>query len=365
MKTRRITPTHTRRTALAAAGVTALTAALILPQVSAQAAPSGAAVPRTFSTTSAATARLASDLTGQLGDSGSAGAYVDTDGRLVVNVLDAAAGERVRQTGAQPRTVRHSMAELLGAQQELQRTATIPGTAWSIDPRTDQVAVTADPTVTGADLERLTAAVAALGDTARLNRSADRFKPLIAGGDAIWASGARCSLGFNVVKNGQPYFLTAGHCGVAFRSWSDSQGGGQIGSVTSATFPGNDYALVKYTSAVGHPSAVDLYDGTTQSISGAAQAFVGQSVQRSGSTTGVYGGTVTGLNATVNYQEGSVRGLIDTDVCAEPGDSGGALFSGDQAVGLTSGGSGDCTSGGETFFQPVTAALSHFGATIG
>jgi streptogrisin D len=80
----------------------------------------------------------------------------------------------------------------------------------------------------------------------------------------------------------------------------------------------------------------------------------------------VHTGTVTGLDATVNYGNGDiVNGLIQTDVCAEPGDSGGSLFDGDAAIGLTSGGSGDCTSGGETFFQPVTEALSTFGARIG
>ncbi|MFI9383246.1 hypothetical protein [Kutzneria sp. NPDC052558] len=35
----------------------------------------------------------------------------------------------------------------------------------------------------------------------------------------------------------------------------------------------------------------------------------------------------------------TVSGLIDTDVCAEPGDSG-AMVDGDTALGLTSGGSG-------------------------
>jgi streptogrisin D len=89
-------------------------------------------------------------------------------------------------------------------------------------------------------------------------------------------------------------------------------------------------------------------------------------VTRSGSTTQVHSGTVTGLDATVNYGNGDiVDGLIQTDVCAEPGDSGGSLFSGSTAIGLTSGGSGDCASGGETFFQPVTEALSAFGAQIG
>ena len=67
----------------------------------------------------------------------------------------------------------------------------------------------------------------------------------------------------------------------------------------------------------------------------------------------------------MTYQEGTVNGLIDTNVCAEPGDSGGSLFDGSTALGLTSGGSGDCCSGGETFFQPVPDALSALGASIG
>lgn len=162
-----------------------------------------------------------------------------------------------------------------------------------------------------------------------------------------------------------PYFLTAGHCGNDSWNWSDTQGGQEIGQTVDSHFPGTDYALVQYgDGGADHPSAVDLYDGGVQQITQAADAYVGEQVQRSGSTTGVYGGTVTGLDATVNYQEGAVSGLIDTDVCAEPGDSGGSLFDGDAAIGLTSGGSGDCTLGGETFFQPVTAALAAEGATI-
>ena len=108
------------------------------------------------------------------------------------------------------------------------------------------------------------------------------------------------------------------------------------------------------------PSAVN----TGQHIYQAGDATVGEQVTRSGSTSGVHTGTVTGLNATVNYQEGSVSGLIDTDVCAEAGDSGGSLYDGNTALGLTSGGSGDCQSGGETFFQPVPAALNAYGLTL-
>lgn len=92
---------------------------------------------------------------------------------------------------------------------------------------------------------------------------------------------------------------------------------------------------------------------------------MGQSVRRSGSTTGLRSGSVTGLNATVNYgSSGIVYGMIQTNVCAEPGDSGGALFAGSTALGLTSGGSGNCRTGGTTFYQPVTEALSAYGATV-
>ncbi|HEV7628914.1 MAG TPA: S1 family peptidase, partial [Streptomyces sp.] len=91
---------------------------------------------------------------------------------------------------------------------------------------------------------------------------------------------------------------------------------------------------------------------------------VGQKVTRSGSTTQVHDGTVKAVDASVTYPEGTVDGLIQTDVCAEPGDSGGSLFAGDKALGMTSGGSGDCSAGGETFFQPAPAALEALGAEL-
>ncbi|MGW3209354.1 S1 family peptidase [Streptomyces sp. NPDC001135] len=360
-----------RRTALAPCAVTglsvlALTAgALVLPGAGAATAATPAAPSATPAAPSAARAEAAAALAARLGDR-AAGSYYDTAAhRFVVNLTDPSAAARVRGAGAVPRTVRYSTAQLRSALATLTRRARIAGTAWAIDPRQDKVVVTVDPTVTGAGRTRLDAVTGALGDKVAVRRAASAFKPLIAGGDAIWGSGVRCSLGFNVTVDGSPYFLTAGHCGNASAVWSDARGGAEIGQTVDSRFPGTDYALVQYDDPGGDaPGAVDLYDGGTQEITHAADAYVGEQVQRSGSTTGVHGGTVTGLDATVNYEEGSVFGLVDTDVCAEPGDSGGALFDGDAAIGLTSGGSGDCSSGGETFFQPVPAALSAESATI-
>ncbi|WBO61865.1 S1 family peptidase [Streptomyces camelliae] len=356
-----------RRTALTTRALTGASVAVLMAGAallpgagSATAAPASAAA-----TPAAARAASTAALVARLGDR-AAGSYYDAAAhRFVVNITDRSAADQVRGTGAVPRTVRYSTAQLRGVLGTLTQRARIAGTAWSIDPRQDKVVVTVDPTVTGAKRTQLNTVVGALGDKVVIRRAASVFKPLIADGDAIWGSGVRCSLGFNVTVNGAPYFLTAGHCGNASSTWSDSQGGGEVGQTVDSQFPGTDYALVQYDDASSdHSSVVDLYDGSSQQITHAADAYVGESVQRSGSTSGLHGGTVTGLDATVNYEEGSVSGLIDTDVCAEPGDSGGALFDGDAAIGLTSGGSGDCTSGGETFFQPVPAALNAEGATL-
>ncbi|MFH8572180.1 S1 family peptidase [Streptomyces sp. NPDC017993] len=355
MKHRRIPK---RRALLAGAGALALAATATVTLANANATP---ATPTVAKLTSAAASTLASHF-----KTGTAGAFYDAKAKkLVVNVVNETAAKAVRAKGAEARLVRHTFAQLDSARQTLKAKATIPGTSWGVDPQSNKVVVTADRTVKGAKLSRLTEVTKSLGDKVELRHTKGEFKRFIAGGDAIWGSGSRCSLGFNVVKDGQPYFLTAGHCGNAVQSWSDQQGGSEIATTEESSFPGNDYAIAKYTGDTAHPSEVDLYNGSTQKITKAGDATVGQQVQRSGSTTQLHDGTVKALNASVNYQEGTVDGLIQTDVCAEPGDSGGALFAGDTALGLTSGGSGDCSSGGETFFQPVPEALEAYGAQIG
>ncbi|MEU5613976.1 S1 family peptidase [Streptomyces sparsogenes] len=358
MKHRRIS--RRRLVATGAAAVALTAGALSLPAAHAAPAPPP---PPTLSAAEAG--ETAAALTSALkGDA--AGAYYDAEAaKLVVNVLDRSAVDQVRAAGAEARVVKYSLAQLGEARAVLKDKATIPGTAWSVDPRSDKVVVTADSTVKGARLDRLKEVAGGLGDKVEVRRSAGTYRTFIAGGDAIWGQGGRCSLGFNVVKDGEPYFLTAGHCTEAISSWSDAQGGQEIGKNAGSEFPGHDYGLVKYTGDTAHPSEVNLYGGAPQAITKAGEATVGQKVRRSGSTTQVHDGEVTALDATVNYQEGTVEGLIQTTVCAEPGDSGGSLFAGDTALGLTSGGSGDCSSGGETFFQPVPEALQAFGAEIG
>ncbi|MFI7317114.1 S1 family peptidase [Streptomyces venezuelae] len=354
----------TRRATLAAAAAVALLGgALSLPSAKA----STAAVDGPGQLTTAAAAELADRLTGALG-ARSAGTRYDAGRRtLVVNVLDEAAADKVRAAGATARVVDNSLTELAAAQRTLDSEPAIPGTSWAMDPATNKIAVEADRTVADAALARLRRTVDRLGDRASLTRIPGELTPLMAGGDAVYSSGGRCSLGFNVVKDDKPHFLLAGHCGKKGTKWGP-QRGTTAGVTDDSRFPGDDFALVRYTSDVPHPSEVNLYNGSTQKITQAGDASVGQQIQRSGSTTQLRSGTVTALNATVTYQGGrKVTGLIKADVCADKGDSGGSMFAGDTALGLTSGGTIGCGGGrrGPMYFQPVTEALTAYGATIG
>jgi S1-C subfamily serine protease len=249
------------------------------------------------------------------------------------------------------------------ALRQLDRTVAFPGTAWGVDTQSRQVVVTVDSTVQGARLASVRSAVQRLGGSARLEFAAGTFQLFISGGNAIYGSKYRCSLGFNVIRGSTHYFLTAGHCGKAEpRWWTSANHSTFLGNTTSASFPGKDYAIVQYdASFTNYPGTV----AGNHDVSSAANATVGESVTRTGSTTGTKTGVVQALNVTVHYLGGgTVRGLVQTNVCAEPGDSGGPFYDGTKALGLTSGGSGDCRRGGTTFFQPVTAALSAYNVTI-
>jgi streptogrisin B len=232
----------------------------------------------------------------------------------------------------------------------------VRGVAWHVDADSNRVVVTADDSVSAGEVAAIKREAGTSAGVLQIERATGVFRPLLGAGDAIYGNRYRCSLGFNVVRGGVYYFLTAGHCGKPEKTWWTSANHSTlVGPTVGYSFPGDDYALVRYdNAAVTHPGGFTVAD-----------AFVGEKVTRDGSTTGVHSGQVTALNVSVRYQGGgTVRGMIQTTVCAEPGDSGGALYDGSKALGITSGGSGDCRTGGTTFFQPVREAANVYGVTI-
>jgi len=234
----------------------------------------------------------------------------------------------------------------------------VEGISWYADAAAGRVVVTADSSVSSSELATLKRTAGATAGALRIERTSGVFTPLVSAGDAIYGGQYRCSLGFNVVSGSTYYLLTAGHCGSLVSTWYTNSGHTTlIGPTINFSFPGNDYALVRYdNTSLTHPGGFTVAD-----------PFVGESVTRKGSTTGTHSGKVTALNVTVRYRGhpgGTVTGLIQTTVCAEGGDSGGPLYDGTKAIGLTSGGSGDCRSGGTTFFQPVREAASAYGVSV-
>lgn len=51
-------------------------------------------------------------------------------------------------------------------------------------------------------------------------------------------------------------------------------------------------------------------------------------------------------------------------MCVEGGDSGGPLYDGAIGLGLTSGGSGNCSVGGTSYYQPVLSVMQRYGVEM-
>ncbi|MEU0848697.1 alpha-lytic protease prodomain-containing protein [Streptomyces flaveolus] len=298
-----------------------------------------------------------------------AGAWVRgaESGTLTVATTDAGDVGAIEAQGAEAKVVRHSLAGLDAAKARLDRAAAGRNTAdapvWYVDTRTNTLVVEA---VRPAAARALLAAAGVDGSLARVETRTERPRTFydLRGGEAYYINNSgRCSIGFPVTKGTQQGFATAGHCGQAGYSTNGANRAAQ-GTFQGSVFPGRDMAWVAANSSWTATPYVNGAGGQSVQVAGSTQATVGSSVCRSGSTTGWHCGTVQQLNTSVTYQEGTVSGVTRTTVCAEPGDSGGSYISGSQAQGVTSGGSGNCSSGGETFFQPINPLLTNYGLTL-
>ncbi|GAA3980487.1 S1 family peptidase [Streptomyces marokkonensis] len=331
--------------------------------------PEVGAVPHTLAQTPSGTG---AGLVTRLGTSRTAGHWVGSDGQPVVAVTDEGTAEEVRRAGAEAQVVRHSMSELKSATSTLRSAPRVPGTAWALDYPSNEVVVRGDSTVSGSDWSRLAGVAERIGGFVRMEHTRGTFTTRLNGAEPILSTAGRCSAGFNVTDGQRDFILTAGHCGPTGSVWfgdGGSEGGDgdrQVARTVAVSFPGDDFSLVAYANGGAGDGAdvVAVGGGKGVRITGAGEPAVGQRVFRSGSTSGLRDGRVTALDATVNYPEGTVTGLVQTDVCAEPGDSGGPMFSEGIALGLTSGGSGDCAKGGTTFFQPLPEAMESLGVRL-
>ena len=300
-----------------------------------------------------------------LGDSYAGSWFDPKSGTLVTQTTDRAKAARVSD-GVTARVVSHSRAELDAVKTRIDRFAgkaaprAING--WHVDDKTNSVTVAVNKHKVDAAAEAFLSSVEGMHTSVRVveETHSPRTYADVVGGWPYWMNfSGRCSIGF-AVHGG---FVSAGHCGTPGTTASDSNGA-VLGSFAGSTFPGNDYSFISTNAGVTLWGYMEGYDGYWYYVYGSAQVPAGSGICRSGSTTGMWCGTLLDRGWTINYPQGTVYNLTRTNVCAEPGDSGGSWLSANQAQGVTSGGSGNCSSGGTTYYQEVNPILSAYGLTL-
>jgi streptogrisin C len=294
-----------------------------------------------------------------------AGAWIAPDARrLTVAVTDKALVDAVRRAGAQPLVVARGAKSLTGTREALDRNAARAARSvhgWYVDVAANTVVVVAGPGAEKAAREFVTASGVAASSVVVVTGT-DAPRPLydIRGGDQYLINGnTLCSVGFPVAGG----FVTAGHCGGVGSGTAGYNNVAQ-GTVRGSSFPGNDYGWVQTNASWTPQPWVNNYAGGNVTVAGSQDATIGSSVCRSGRTTGWRCGVIQAREQTVNYPQGAVFGLTRSNACAEGGDSGGAWISGNQAQGVTSGGSGNCSTGATMFFQPVNEILGAYGLSL-
>ncbi|MCC3266076.1 S1 family peptidase [Arthrobacter gengyunqii] len=213
-----------------------------------------------------------------------------------------------------------------------------------------------------------------------------------------------CSIGFNAFNaDGDPAVISAGHCaddGQAtdtvltvpsgddasggtqpalaspLGTWGFSQFGGENNSPTelgSLDNIGTDIGVID-----GINSELDLLPEVTQwsdaedltadtvKVTAAVDAVVGAAMCKSGRTTGWSCGTVAGLGEFYVGAEDGVRGVLGfestmPEINGAPGDSGGSVISGSNAIGLVSAGPDGTGGPGYFFSTSLTDGMKRLG----
>ncbi|WP_162253668.1 S1 family peptidase [Lysobacter sp. Root690] len=318
-----------------------------------------------------------------------AGSWIERndDGSFKVVVATSGTAKRADLTGAEVRYVRHSLKQLQLIQSALDHQANtrVPGVSkllsgvnsWYVDPISNAVVVSVAP---GADEQAVDMIASSGADTSAVRVVTDVGTPqttaVVRGGIEYRIPTSQgtfvCSVGFPVRRGTVNGFVTAGHCGTAGQNVNI--GSAALGRFTASNFPGTDRAWVTVNSTHTLAGNVSNYAGGTVAVKGSTEAAVGAALCRSGRTTGYKCGTIRSKNVTVNYPQGAVRGLTETNVCTGGGDSGGSwITTPGQAQGVTSGGAlpagsnDNCSvpsSQRRTWFERLNPILSQYGLTL-
>ncbi|MEU0795600.1 fibronectin type III domain-containing protein [Amycolatopsis sp. NPDC005961] len=314
----------------------------------------------------------------------SAGQWFDAaTGKLTVAVTSAADAGRVAAAGAVAKVVTRSQADLDRTDAAVRSLvgAGVPGVyGWGVDVRGNDVGVDIDRTKKTAATESFLSRVKDLGVRITETPTSPRQQSgTIQTGNPWWpGSESNCSVGFPATDSGgAQHFLTAGHCtndrdqaAYGASGQQNRLGTSNVGGTHSVNAREGDMGVVAVTEAGWSLSAsVNTWGQPAVTLSGAAEAMVGDRVCHSGTTSHWQCGEVKYTHKSVDYGGGLViDDLTWTTACSLGGDSGGGWLLGDKATGLHDGGPSKCvdnpSDGDLSLFQPVIEALNKWQLTL-
>ncbi|WP_051174029.1 proprotein convertase P-domain-containing protein [Amycolatopsis orientalis] len=314
----------------------------------------------------------------------SAGQWFDAaTGKLTLAVTNADDADAARAAGAKPRLVSRGKADLDRTDDAVRALVGggVPGVfGWGVDVRNNEVGVSVDRSRKTIETERFLARARDLGVRITETGSSPRQQAgTIHPGDPWWpGSESNCSVGFGATDSaGGKHFLTAGHCtndrDQAAYGASGQQnriGTSNVGGTRSVNAREGDMGVVAVTQSGWELSAaVNTWGEPAVTVTGAAEAMVGDRVCHSGNTSHWKCGEVKYTHKSVDYGGGLIiEDLTWTTACSLGGDSGGGWLLGTKAVGLHDGGPSKCvenpSDGDMSLFQPVIEALNKWNLTL-
>lgn len=177
----------------------------------------------------------------------------------------------------------------------------------------------------------------------------------LAGGDAYASKSGnmsmRCSLGFNGTLNGRVVNISAGHCNPNIPASGTAAAapvhelaqfealGPKVGSFLRSRLDNHDWSIIAIDDAAKsrfENNAVRVPGNVPVGIDGTARPVVGAPVCKSGARTGFSCGVVSSVDQDVSVGDRTLTDSFSTNICALPGDSGGAVVSGNKALGVSS-----------------------------
>lgn len=178
--------------------------------------------------------------------------------------------------------------------------------------------------------------------------------------------GARCTTAFAAVDSASTGYLIAGPgCTGGPSTLLYSGNNVLVGPILATPVPYGGYVVVRVTNTAAWELVPWVDTGSGRLVlTGSVETPVGGSVCLVDRVTGLRCGTIVAKNQTVNFPWGTISGLTRTNICVEPGSLGTAYVTRDQAQGVPLGGSGGCTIGGSSYFQPINKILSAFGLKL-